>query len=127
MSKSEEKFNCSVNKIHYEKLNQVKANMPSLEDLNRLSIIFKALGDLTRLKIVNALLCDELCVCDLALLLGVTQSAMSHQLRILRNLEIVNHRKDGKVVYYSLNEEKIDLFKKEVEKVFSEEKLSSIA
>ena len=123
MSKSKEKFNCSVNKIHHEKLNQVKAKMPSFEELNRLSGVFKALGDLTRLKIVNALLYNELCVCDLASLFGVTPSAMSHQLRVLRHLDIVHHRKDGKIVYYSLNKEKISLLKKEVEKILFMEKI----
>ncbi|BBM87072.1 ArsR/SmtB family transcription factor [Candidatus Uabimicrobium amorphum] len=123
MAKSKENFNCSVNKIHHEKLNQAKANMSSFEEINRLSEVFKALGDQTRLKIVNALLYNELCVCDLAALFEVTQSAMSHQLRVLRHLGIVHHRKDGKIVYYSINKEKIGLLKKEVEKILFMERL----
>lgn len=128
MSKSEEKsFNCGITKIHHDNLNQVREEMQSFEELNRLSKIFKALGDLTRLKIVNALVCNELCVCDLASLFEMTQSAISHQLRVLRNLNIVNYRKEGKIVYYSINKEKMDqtlqqtllhlLKKKETERV----------
>ncbi len=109
MSKPKEKdFNCSIVEIHNNKLDEVREKMQRAEKLDHLSQIFKALGDPTRLKIVNALTLRELCVCDLASLFKVTQSAMSHQLRILRNLNIVNYRKDGKIVYYSFNKENMD-------------------
>jgi ArsR family transcriptional regulator len=79
--------------------------MPETEIIGELSDIFKVLGDPTRLRIVSALGVDELCVCDLSNLLGSSISAVSHQLRILRNLKLVKHRKKGKMVYYSLDDE----------------------
>ena len=72
-----------------------------------LSETFRALGDLTRLRIVHALSVREMCVCDLSVLLGVTPSAVSHQLRILRNLRLVKHRRHKKMVYYSLDDDHI--------------------
>lgn len=69
--------------------------------------LFKALGDITRLKVLYALSRDELCVCDISGLLGKTVSAISHQLRILRNLRLVEHRRDGNMIYYSLADDHI--------------------
>jgi len=69
--------------------------------------LFKALGDITRLKILYALSRDELCVCDISALLGKTISAISHQLRILRNLRLVKNRRDGNIIYYSLADDHI--------------------
>ena len=68
---------------------------------------FKILGDSTRIKILSALFQSEMCVCDIAALLGMTQSAISHQLRVLKQGRLVKHRKDGKVVYYSLDDDHI--------------------
>ncbi|MCL4369064.1 MAG: metalloregulator ArsR/SmtB family transcription factor [Actinobacteria bacterium] len=76
--------------------------------INRLAATFKVLGDPTRTRIVLALSKNELCVGDIAALLGLSMSAVSHQLRILRNLELVKVRKDGKMVYYSLDDEHIE-------------------
>ncbi|MBI4317340.1 MAG: helix-turn-helix transcriptional regulator [Chloroflexi bacterium] len=68
---------------------------------------FSVLGDPTRVRIIYALLKAEMCVCDLSALLGISQSATSHQLRVLRNLRLVKYRKDGKIVYYSLDDHHI--------------------
>ncbi|WP_127534188.1 ArsR/SmtB family transcription factor [Paenibacillus kobensis] len=87
---------------------QVKAEL--LEDRSAVSIadLFKALGDPTRIKIIHALSLHELCVHDLTIVLGMGQSAVSHQLRYLRNLRIVKRRKEGKTVYYSLDDNHIE-------------------
>ena len=70
-------------------------------------VIVKILGDSTRIKILSALFQSEMCVCDIAALLGMTQSAISHQLRVLKQGRLVKHRKEGKVVYYSLDDDHI--------------------
>ena len=77
------------------------------EVLYDLGDFFKILGDSTRIKILSALFQSEMCVCDIAALLGMTQSAISHQLRVLKQGRLVKHRKDGKVVYYSLDDDHI--------------------
>ncbi|HEX2924370.1 MAG TPA: metalloregulator ArsR/SmtB family transcription factor [Chloroflexota bacterium] len=72
---------------------------------------FDVLGDPTRVKLISALMTGELCVCDLATLLGLSQSAISHQLRLLRNMRLVKYRRDGRIVHYSLDDQHIrDLF-----------------
>ena len=75
--------------------------------LFKLAASFKVLGDPTRTKIISALLQEELCVCDLASLIGISQSAISHQLRVLRNMNLVKYRKDGRIAYYSLDDDHI--------------------
>ncbi|MFL0269714.1 ArsR/SmtB family transcription factor [Candidatus Clostridium radicumherbarum] len=99
--------NCSCLIIHEEIVNVVKENMPKEETLYDLADLFKVLGDSTRVKILCALFQAEMCVCDIAALLGMTQSAISHQLRVLKQGRIVKNRKDGKVVYYSLDDDHI--------------------
>jgi ArsR family transcriptional regulator, lead/cadmium/zinc/bismuth-responsive transcriptional repressor len=87
----------------------------------QLASTFQALSDPTRVRMVSALMPGELCVADLANLLGMTQSAISHQLRILRSLHIVRARKDGRVVYYTLEDEHIrDLFNRALEHICHE-------
>jgi ArsR family transcriptional regulator len=81
--------------------------MKSEATLLRLAASFKVLGDPTRTKIISALLQEELCVCDLAALIGISQSAISHQLRVLRNTNLVKYRKDGRIAYYSLDDDHI--------------------
>ena len=81
--------------------------MPAEDVLYDLGDFFKLLGDGTRIKILNALFYSEMCVCDIAALLGMTQSAISHQLRVLKQGRLVKHRKEGKSVYYSLDDEHI--------------------
>lgn len=93
--------------IDQEAVGQVKKELLSPEENNRLANIFKAMGDPTRIRLIQALSIRELCVCDLAYLLGITQSAISHQLRILRNMRLVKYRKEGKIVYYSLDDDHI--------------------
>ncbi|MBI5026717.1 MAG: helix-turn-helix transcriptional regulator [Nitrospirae bacterium] len=81
--------------------------MKSETTMQRIAETFKVLGDATRTKIVFALSLQELCVCDLANLLNTTRSAVSHQLRILRNMRLVKYRKEGKMVFYSIDDEHI--------------------
>ena len=100
---------CSVEAIHENVVQKVKAKMPSDDDLLKLSDLYKAMGDLTRIRILSALVQSEMCVCDLASLLEMTQSAISHQLRVLRQAHLVNYRKEGKVVYYSLDDDHIKM------------------
>ena len=106
--RAQKKALCKVFSIHKEKVNKVKKIMKSEETIFRLADTFSALSDPTRAKIIFALLSEELCVCDLANLLGLSLSAISYQLRILRNLRIVRYRKEGKMVYYSLADRHIE-------------------
>ena len=95
-----ERCNCEV--IHEEIVNGVRAKMPQEETLYDLAELFKNFGDSTRIKILWALDESEMCVCDLAVLLNMTQSAISHQLRVLKQADLVKNRKEGKIVFYSL-------------------------
>ncbi len=97
-----ERCDCTV--IHEDVVNNVKEKMPSEENLCDLAELFKVFGDSTRIKILWALVESEMCVCDIAVLLNMTQSAISHQLRVLKQARLVKNRKDGKVVYYSLDD-----------------------
>lgn len=91
-----------------EKLvDRVKRQLPEKENLLELANLFKALGDFTRIRILNALLASELCVCDLVEILDMNQSAISHQLRVLRSSKIVKYRKEGRNVIYSLDDDHI--------------------
>ncbi|WAM31456.1 ArsR/SmtB family transcription factor [Caldicellulosiruptor naganoensis] len=105
MSKKIDTCSCTI--IHQDILEKVKKELPDDEKLFDLSEFFKVFSDSTRVKILNALLISEMCVCDLAALLQVTQSAISHQLRLLKAFRLVKSRKEGKVVYYSLNDEHV--------------------
>lgn len=98
---------CEITTIHEDVIQKVKENMPEENVLYSLGDFFKLLGDGTRIKILNALFYSEMCVCDIAALLGMTQSAISHQLRVLKQGRLVKHRKEGKSVYYSLDDEHI--------------------
>jgi len=100
-----ENCNCSI--IHEDVVNIVKENIPKEEILYDLADLFKVLGDSTRIKILCALFQAEMCVCDIAMLFGMTQSAISHQLRVLKQARLVKYRKDGKVVYYSLDDDHV--------------------
>lgn len=100
------KFNsierCDCNAIHEDIVNQVRDKMPQEESLYDLVELFKVFGDSTRIRILWSLHEAEMCVCDIAVLLNMTQSAISHQLRVLKQANLVKNRKEGKVVYYSL-------------------------
>jgi ArsR family transcriptional regulator len=93
--------------IHKDVVNRVKSKMPQEETLYDLAELFKVFGDTTRIRILWALDESEMCVCDIASLLSMTQSAISHQLRILKQADLVKNRRDGKVVYYSLDDEHV--------------------
>jgi len=95
---------CKRFSIDAERIEKVKNSMKSNKIFYRLAETFKVLGDSTRIKILYALGEDELCVCELTTLLEMTQSAISHQLRILRNMRLVKYRKEGRSVFYSLDD-----------------------
>ena len=97
-----ERCDCTV--IHEEIVDMVKVRMPEEEKLYDLAELFKVFGDTTRIKILWALAESDMCVCDIASLLNMTQSAISHQLRVLKQVRLVKFRKEGKVVYYSLDD-----------------------
>lgn len=98
---------CQVLCINEKKVASARKDMKPDETLFKLAAIFKVLSDTTRTKIISALLREEFCVCDLSALIGISPSAISHQLRVLRNMNIVKYRKDGRVVYYSLEDDHI--------------------
>ncbi|SHH40464.1 ArsR/SmtB family transcription factor [Tepidibacter thalassicus] len=99
--------NCGCNLIHEDIVKKVKKYMPREEKLYDLAEFFKVFGDTTRIKIICALFVSEMCVCDIAVLLGMSHSAVSHQLRVLKQARLVKYRKEGKLVYYSLDDEHI--------------------
>jgi ArsR family transcriptional regulator, lead/cadmium/zinc/bismuth-responsive transcriptional repressor len=104
---------CETNLIHEDRVRAATAALINNEAAAGLADVFQALADPTRLKIVSALLTSELCVCDLSAVLGMTQSAISHQLRLLRALGVVKNRKEGRIVYYALDDDHIrDLFER---------------
>ena len=110
MSKSKELNNievCTCNIIHEDNVKKVKEKMIDEETLEEMAQILKVFADSTRIKIIDALSISEMCVCDLATTLGMTQSAISHQLRVLKRERLVKYRKEGKVVYYSLDDEHV--------------------
>ncbi len=90
--------------IHLDQkiIDKVEEKMPPEEELQELADFFKVFGDVTRLKILNALLCAEMCVYDIANLLGSSQSAISHQLRVLKQMGLVKNRREGKTIFYAL-------------------------
>jgi len=98
---------CEMPCVHQENVDRVKGKALTPEEILGLSEIFKTLGDPTRLRILQALSQEELCVCDLVEVLEMTQSAVSHQLRVLRDQRLVKYRKEGKMVFYSLDDEHI--------------------
>ncbi|NLI91424.1 MAG: helix-turn-helix transcriptional regulator [Peptococcaceae bacterium] len=108
MGESLDRIRCDCNVIHEDTVNKVKALMPDEESLYDLAELFKVFGDTTRIKILWALTESEMCVCDLAFLLNMTQSAISHQLRLLKQSRLVKNRKEGKVVFYSLDDGHIE-------------------
>ncbi|MGD8883954.1 MAG: metalloregulator ArsR/SmtB family transcription factor [Desulfobacterales bacterium] len=95
---------CQVRVIHLDRVEQARKETVSEKELNWLSSLYKVLGDPSRLKIVMALRNVEMCVCDLAAYLGLTESAISHQLRRLKDLALVKSRREGQVIYYSLDD-----------------------
>ena len=98
---------CTTKGIHRDIIRSVRASMPDPINLYDLADLFKLFGDSTRLGILWALASSEMCVCDLCALLRMKQPAVSHQLKNLKQARIVKARRDGKVVYYSLDDEHI--------------------
>ena len=104
---------CESVVIHKEVVENTKTKMPDDTSLNELADFFKIFGDSTRVRILWALSQSELCVCDIAALLNMSQSSISHQLRVLKQNKFVKNRRDGKVVYYSLLDEHISYILKQ--------------
>ena len=98
---------CECNIIHEDLIDKVRGVLPKSEELTLLADFFKVFGDPTRIKILSSLAESEMCVCDIAYLLNMSQSAISHQLRVLKQARLVKNRKDGKVVYYSLDDDHV--------------------
>jgi DNA-binding transcriptional ArsR family regulator len=95
---------CEVQKTDEHMVQRARAQLVDERSADQLSEFFRALGDPTRIRIVSALSAGELCVCDLAAALDMSQSAISHQLRVLRQLYLVRRRKAGQMVYYTLDD-----------------------
>ncbi len=109
--KNKDVLKCDCTTMHQDIINSVRSNMPSEKNLYSIAELFKVFGDSTRIKIICALFEAEMCVCDIAHLLNMTQSAISHQLRVLKQARLVKYRREGKIVYYSLDDEHIkDIF-----------------
>lgn len=103
---------CEEFKIHQDVIDQKKISMPDEEILYEVGELFKVFGDSTRTRILAALFQSEMCVCDIASLLNMSLSAISHQLRILRQTKIVKTRRSGKEVFYSLDDKHIEMIYK---------------
>lgn len=99
--------------IDKEKVDRLKGTLPHDDFIINMAELFKVFGDSTRIKIISVLLEAELCVCDIANIINATQSAVSHQLRILKQAKLVKYKKIGKVVYYSLDDDHVkEIYKK---------------
>ena len=101
---SSNKYICDCRAINEAAVEKVKKKMPSEGEMESLAAFYKVLGDNTRCKIIFALLEGEMCVCDLSALLSMTKSAVSHQLSKMRECKVVNCRREGKEIYYSLDD-----------------------
>ena len=109
---------CDCEVIHGELVKRVRKLMPKEEDFYELADLYKMFSDSTRVRILWALSCEEMCVCDIAVLLEMTKSAISHQLRALRLANLVKYQKRGKEVYYSLADSHVkDIFERGFEHV----------
>ena len=113
-----EQIACDCEVIHEDVVNRVRAALPDGKSFYDLANLYKMFADNTRVRILWAISCEEMCVCDLAVLLGMTKSAISHQLKLLRLSNLVKFNKQGKVVYYSLADSHVkDIFEKGFEHV----------
>ena len=98
---------CQIRMVHLERVEQARKDAISERELERLSLTYRVLGDPNRLKIVMALRNVEMCVCDLAAFTGLSESAVSHQLRRLKDLTLVKKRRAGQIIYYALDDEHV--------------------
>jgi ArsR family transcriptional regulator len=98
---------CEVEEVHEDKVRMISDQMPPEDQLYDLAELFKAFGDTTRIRILFALFEADICVCDLAASLNMTQSAVSHQLRLLKQARLVRCRRKGKQIYYSLADDHV--------------------
>ena len=98
---------CDFVCVHDKIVKEAREHMPQGEELKNLAEFFKVFGDPTRIRILSVLFKTEMCVCDLAGTLDMTQSAISHQLRLLKQMKLVKNRREGKVVFYSLADDHI--------------------
>src|SRR3990170_5913715 len=98
---------CDVIHIHPAEVAALRSRLVGAEEAGELAETFRTLGDPTRVRMLDALSHSELCVCDLAALIGLSESAVSHQLRLLRNLRLVKARREGRMVFYALDDEHI--------------------
>lgn len=98
---------CEVNHVHDEVCEQVTVDMPDENDLYDVAELFKIFGDSTRIRILSALAQAEMCVCDIGTVLNMTKSAVSHQLRILRQAKLVKNQRSGKEIFYSLADDHV--------------------
>ena len=103
-----EEGGCQVRMVHLDRVAKARKDAISEKDVDRLALIYKLLGEPSRLKIAMALRGGEMCVCDLAAFLGISESAVSHQIRRLRDLALVKSRREGQILYYSLDDHKLD-------------------
>lgn len=100
---------CGCTIIHEDIVERVRQEMTDSETLFHMAGMFKVLSDPTRLKIINALMLSEMCVCDISALLGMSQPAISHHLKSLRQTRLIKYRREGKIAYYSLDDEHIKM------------------
>ncbi|MBI5585056.1 MAG: winged helix-turn-helix transcriptional regulator [Deltaproteobacteria bacterium] len=98
---------CGVRILHGDRIQKAHLEASPEKETARLASVYKALGDPTRLKMIMGLRGGEMCVCDLAAFLGLTESAISHQLRLLKDQALVKKRRDGQILYYSLDDEHV--------------------
>lgn len=111
-------YTCDIDIVHQSTVERVLLQMPEANDFYRLSELYKMFADNTRLKILWALSCETMCVCDLAALLDMTKSAISHQLKSLRQTNLVRYERQGKNIFYSLSDNHVrDIFEKGFEHI----------
>lgn len=103
------KYTCEVQFVHKDKVEKIQQAMEANGLVNKMSSMFKVMSDPTRLKIILALEMEELCVCDIAALTGLSQSAVSHHLQSLRQMNLVNFRREGKMVFYQLADKHVSI------------------
>jgi DNA-binding transcriptional ArsR family regulator len=103
-----EEGGCQIRMVHLDRVARARKESIPERELDRLALIYKLLGEPSRLKIAMALRGGEMCVCDLAALLGISESAVSHQIRRLKDLALVKGRREGQILYYSLDDHQVD-------------------